>query len=137
MELTAQILSTRRLHCFVSPPGPDKGIDIVAGAGPLGLDSPRVVVQCKSQGSPCDTHVVQRLQGAMQTTGADQALLVSFSGINKEAASLIANQQFKFKVWDADRLLAEVLGSYSQLSESIRKSLALKQVWTLTNFDKM
>ena len=73
----------------------------------------------------------------MQTTGADQALLVSFSGINKEAASLIANQQFKFKVWDADRVLAEVLGSYSRLSESIRKSLAFKQVWTLTNFDKM
>lgn len=130
--LTAAILRARGLQCVVSPPGPDKGIDIVAGGGPLGLDSPRIVVQCKSQQDPVDTEVVQRLQGAMGTIGADQALLVAIGGINKAAASLLVNQQFRVKVWSVDDLLSELLDTYTELDEEIREMLSLKKVWTLS-----
>lgn len=131
--LTAEILKVRGLQCVVSPPGPDKGIDIVAGAGPLGLNSPRIVVQCKSQQEPVDVEVVQRLQGAMGTIGADQALLVAFGGVNKAAASLLVNQQFKVRVWTVDDLLRELLDTYVDLDEEIRELLPLKKVWTLSS----
>ena len=32
----------------VAPPGPDGGVDIVAGSGPMGFDRPRICVQVKS-----------------------------------------------------------------------------------------
>ena len=130
-ELTAAVLRTRGLTCIVSPPGPDKGIDIVAGSGPLGLDSPRIVVQCKSGHAPVDVSVIQRLQGAMATTGADQALLVAFGGVNRPANDLLTNQQFKLKVWNADTLVEAFIEAYEELDESIREMLPLKNVWTL------
>jgi restriction system protein len=132
-DLTAAILRVRGLECIVSPPGPDKGIDILAGAGPLGLDSPRIVVQCKSSDTPADVSVIQRLQGAMSTLGAEQALLVAFAGVNKSAMDLLTNQQFKVKVWDADAVLDATLQSYDQLDSSIQELLPLKNMWTLSN----
>ena len=134
-ELTAAILRARGLTCVVSPPGPDKGIDIVAGGGPLGLDSPRIVVQCKSGQAPVDISVIQRLQGAMGTTGAEQALLVAFGGVNKAAGELLTNQQFKVKVWDADALVEALLEEYPKLDASIRELIPLRSVWTLANPD--
>ena len=130
-DLIAGILETRGLTCVVSPPGPDKGIDIVAGSGPLGLDSPRIVVQCKSGDGAADTGVVQRLQGAMGTVGADQALLVAFGGLNKQARELLVNQQFKVKVWGAEDVVQVFLEAYPQLGEEIRELLPLKRIWTL------
>lgn len=134
-ELTAAILRARGLTCVVSPPGPDKGIDIVAGGGPLGLDSPRIVVQCKSGQSPVDISVIQRLQGAMGTTGAEQALLVTFGGVNKSAAELLTNQQFRVKVWDADTLVEELLKEYPRLDSAIQELIPLRSIWTLANPD--
>ncbi len=134
-ELTAAILRARGLTCVVSPPGPDKGIDIVAGAGPLGLNAPRIVVQCKSGHAPVDTTVIQRLQGAMSTIGADQALLVAFGGVNKPAADLLTNQQFKVKVWDADTVVEELLKEYPRLDPVIQELIPLRTIWTLANPD--
>jgi restriction system protein len=135
-DLTAAILRARGLACVVSPPGPDKGIDIVAGGGPLGLDSPRIVVQCKSGQAPVDITVIQRLQGAMGTTGAEQALLVAFGGVNKAAAELLTNQQFKVKVWDAEFLVEALLSEYSRLDSTIQEMIPLKSIWTLSTPDE-
>jgi restriction system protein len=48
-SLVAAILEAEGFTCDVSPPGPDFGVDILAGTGPLGLDSPTVVVEVKSE----------------------------------------------------------------------------------------
>jgi len=132
-NLVAAILRARGLTCFVSPPGPDKGIDIIAGSGPLGMDSPRIVVQCKSGANPVDSNVVQRLQGAMGTTGAEQALLVAFGGVNKAAGELLNNQQFRVKVWDADTLVEVLIQVYERLESEIQELIALRRIWTLAS----
>ena len=130
-ELTAEILRTQGLTCLVSPPGPDKGIDITVGSGPLGIDSPRIVVQCKSETNQVGSEVIQKLQGAIATTGADQGLLVAFGGITKQARELLGNQQFKIKIWDADALIEALLASYQRLGSEVQAGIPLKQVWTL------
>ena len=132
-DLVAAILRARGLTCVVSPPGPDKGIDIVAGSGPLGLDSPRLVVQCKSGANAVDGKVVQQLQGAMGTIGAEQALLVTFGGVNKAAGDLLNNQQFKVKVWDAEDLVEVLLEDYERLDPAIQELIPLRHIWTLAN----
>jgi restriction system protein len=56
----------------VSPPGPDKSVDIVAGRGGLGFEPPRLVVQVKSGNFTADQQTLQALIGAVQDTSADQ-----------------------------------------------------------------
>ena len=130
-ELVGAILTAKGFTVSVSSPGPDGGIDVVAGMGPLGLDSPRVVVQVKSESGAVGVDVVQRLQGAIGTTGADQALLVAWGGLTKPAESNLTHQQFKVRVWDAGLLIQELVQVYPALPAEIRARLPLTQVWTV------
>jgi restriction system protein len=131
-ELTAAILEAKGLTCVVSPPGPDKGIDILAGSGPLGLDEPRLVVQCKSEVGAVGSDVVQKLLGVVGgVTGAQQGLLVAFGGINGPARQLLNNQQFRIKVWDTDELIDNLLVVFERLDPVIASEIPLQRVWTL------
>lgn len=133
-ELTAAILEAKGLTCVVSPPGPDKGIDILAGSGPLGLDEPRIVVQCKSEVGQVGSEVVQKLLGVIGgVTGAQQGLLVAFGGINGPAKQLLTNQQFRVKVWDTDELIDNLLQVFDRINPEIRSEIPLQQVWTLAS----
>lgn len=82
--LVTAILTAEGFSCTQSPPGPDGGIDITAGRGPLGLDSPRLLVQVKS-GAQTGAPVVAQLHGVMSTHGAEQGLLVAWGGLTKPA----------------------------------------------------
>ncbi len=48
-----------------------------ACSGPLGLDSPRLIVQVKYSFMTVDVKVVCELHGVLSTHGAEQALLVA------------------------------------------------------------
>ena len=76
-----------------------------AGRGPLGLDSPNLIVQVKSSPTPVDVKIVRELHGVLSTHGADQALLVAWGGVNKVARRELQGQFFRVRVWDADDLL--------------------------------
>lgn len=130
-ELVAAILEARAFRCDVSPLGPDRGVDVYASCGPLGLDPPRIVAQVKSDASPVGAPVVQQLQGAMAAHGADQALLVAWGGVTRQARQVLESQQFRIRVWDADDLVDELCHSYARLPEELRAELPLQQVWTV------
>jgi restriction system protein len=57
-------------------------VDILAGSGPLGLDSPTLVVEVKSEPTQIMAQVARGLQGAVSTNQAHQGLLVAWGGIN-------------------------------------------------------
>ena len=111
--------------------GPDQGVDVLAGKGPLGLDEPRLVVQVKSEAGAVGSPVVQQLLGAMNTHQTSQGLLVAWGGVKKPAEQLLANQYFRVRVWSSKELLEAVFRNYDRLSEEIRKDLPLKRIWTL------
>lgn len=129
--LIAAILTADGFVCRQSPPGPDGGIDIVAGRGPLGLDSPRVLVQVKS-GAGIGSPVVTQLHGVMTTHGADQGLLVAWGGLTKPAREALKNQQLRVRVWEAADVVEAVLRSYDRLPEDIRQAVPLRRVWMLS-----
>jgi restriction system protein len=130
-DLVAAVLAAEGYVCNVSTPGPDGGIDIVAGRGPLGLDQPTVAVQVKSQASPVGNSVINQLLGACATLQAAQGLLVAWGGLTKPARVAARTQQLSLRVWEADDLLGKVLDNYPRLDEAIRAELPLKQVWVL------
>jgi restriction system protein len=116
-ELVAAILRTRGFVCDVSPPGPDQGVDILAGSGPLGLDSPTLIVEVKSEAGQISAHVVRGLQGAMLSNRAEQGLLVAWGGITKDAGREIRTDRLTMRVWTADDLLDELFDVYDQLPQ--------------------
>lgn len=114
-----------------SAPGPDGGVDILAGRGPLGLDVPRLCVQVKSQNSPADVTIYRTLQGTMQTFKAEQGLLVCWGGFNGPLLREAKQSHFVVRLWDSGDLVAAIYRNYEQLPAEIQAELPLKQVWML------
>jgi len=76
-RLIREALGAQGYQTELSAPGPDCGVDIIAGRGAMGFDPPRLCVQVKSGGSPVDVTVLRELQGVMKNFGADQGLVIS------------------------------------------------------------
>ena len=119
----------------VSPPGPDGGVDILAGSGPLGLDAPRLCVQVKSQNSPADVTVYRTLQGTMQTFGAQQGLLVCWGGYNNVVLKESKQAHFTVRLWDSRDLVKAIYRHYDRLPAEIQADLPLQRVWMLVAED--
>lgn len=133
--LIADILRAKGFTCDVSPAGPDQGVDILVGSGPLGLDEPKLVVEVKSQDSAVDSEVVRRLQGAIATYGASQGLLVAWAGLNKPARDEIRQHRLKVRVWEADQVLDELFAVYELLPADTRRLVPLTRAWVLAEDD--
>jgi restriction system protein len=128
-RLVAAILEGDGYTCELSPEGPDGGVDILAARGPLGLDSPHVVVQVKSGSHPVDAPTLQQLHGALSTHGGDQGLLVAWGGLTTAARRALGVQRFTVRVWDADDLIDALCGVYERLPEDLRSEIPLKRIW--------
>jgi restriction system protein len=115
----------------VSPPGPDGGVDILAGRGTLGLDAPRLCVQVKSQNSPADVTIYRTLQGTMQTFKAEQGLLVCWGGYNKVVIAEAKQGHFSVRLWESRDLVEAILRNYERLPAEIQAELPLTRVWAL------
>lgn len=119
-------MSSQGYVAKISPPGPDGGVDILAGQGPLGFDAPRLIVQVK-----VDAPVVRELNGVMHKYQADNALRVGWGGFTKVALSEAAGAHFKMRLWDSGDVVAAVQEHYEQLPATIGAEIPLKRVWTL------
>ena len=114
-----------------SAPGPDGGVDILAGRGTLGFEGPRLCVQVKSSTSPSDVTVLRGLQGSMSNFKADQGLLVSWGGFTKAVENEARLSFFSVRLWDASNLIKAVLKNYDRLPEELQNELPLKRIWAL------
>jgi len=130
-ELVAELLRTDGCETRVSPAGPDGGVDILAGRGPLGFDAPRLAVQVKSGEAPMDIKVVRELQGVMKNFGAEHGLFVAWGGFKDSVRREAARLFFEIRLWDANDLVEQIEQHYDQLSESTQAALPLKRVWAL------
>ena len=112
-------------------PGPDGGVDILAGSGPFGLSSPKLCVQVKSGSSPVDVTVFRNLQGIAQTFKADQGLLVSWGGFNQAVLREARRSFFTMRLWDSGETINQIYQHYEQFSDSLKAELPLQKIWSL------
>lgn len=127
--LVAALLRAEGFDAEEAPPGPDGGIDITAGRGLLGLESPKLIVQVKTPQIGSD--VVSQLNGLVHTHGADYGLLVTWAGLTKPARDTVKHQRFRVKVWESEDVVEAVLRNYEKLPENITERLPLRRVWML------
>jgi restriction system protein len=130
-RLVDAILVSQGYATYVSPPGPDRGVDILAAPAPLGFGRPRICVQVKSQDSPVDSPTLHQLVGSMQNVQADQGLLVAWGGWKTSVDREIPNQFFRVRLWDQDDLIDQLLDAYDRLPADLRTEIPLKRVWTI------
>ena len=130
-RLINEILISQDYSTKLSPAGPDGGVDILAGSGPLGFTSPKICVQVKSQQTPLDVRIVRELEGVIKNFKAEYGLLVAWGGITRKAEQEMARSFFSIRLWDQDKIVEEILQNYEKLNNSIKAELPLKKFWTL------
>ncbi len=130
-RLVAGVLTAQGYKVQTSPPGPDGGVDIVAGRGPMGFEAPRLCVQVKSGDAQVGVTVLRELQGVMKNYRAQQGLIVSWSGfkqtVYKEARQLF----FEMRLWDQSALVKAIQEVYEKLPDQLQAELPLKRTWLL------
>ena len=129
-RLTAAVLEAQGYKVRISPEGPD-GVDIIAGKGPLGFESPKLIVQVKSSDSPVNVKTFRELNSVMDAFGAESGLIVAWGGFQGLVEKEAARQYFKIRLWDADDLVQMIQENYDNLSEDIQSDLPLKRIWIL------
>ncbi len=130
-DLVDAILQAQGYQTHISPPGPDGGVDIIAGRGPMGFDSPRLCVQVKSGDQQQDVRLLRELRGTMQNFNAQHGLFVSWGGFKRSVIIEARRQFFEIRLWDADTVVDAVLRYYDQFPEDFKVKLPLKHIWTL------
>lgn len=130
-RLVAAILEALGFVCDVSPAGPDGGVDILAGGGPLGFGAPTIVVEVKSEPGPVGSAVLRTLHSAVTRYDADHGVLVAWGGVSKPAMAEFSHLRTTIRIWDSEELLDKLFQTYPQLPESIRAQLPLKKAWVL------
>lgn len=135
-RLVDAVLRAQGYTTYLSPEGPDKGIDILAAPEPMGFGEPRVCVQVKSGDSPLDRPTLDQLIGVMQNVQASHGLLVSWGGFKSSIDKEEATQFFRVRLWDQDELIGQILANYERLDEDIRTELPLKRTWLLAQLEE-
>ena len=92
-RLVDAVLRAQGYKTEVSPPGPDGGVDILAGSGALGFDQPRLCVQVKSGSGTEGQKTYNELLGVVSKFSSQQGLLVSWGGFTNPV-KLDARKEF-------------------------------------------
>lgn len=125
------ILRAQGFSTYVSPPGPDYGVDILASSGLLGFGSPKICVQVKTTDAPVDRPTLNQLVGTMKTFGAEYGLLVSWSGFKNSVMAEIPKEFFNIRFWSHKEIMEQFLKYYEVLDPEIKEMIPLKKIWIL------
>jgi restriction system protein len=127
-ELVASLLRAMGYHVsWVSPPGKDGGIDIVALLDPLGTRPPRIKVQVKRQGQTVNVEGVRSFIAVLGDE--DVGLFVSLGGFTKDAADEARRQESRrVTLIDLEQLFDLWVEHYPKLTDEARRRLPLQPI---------
>lgn len=127
-DLAAALLKAMGYHVnWVSPPGPDRGIDIVAYTDPLGATGPRIKVQVKRRQEKTN---VDGVRGFLAVLGAhDVGLFISAGGFTSDAEREVHSQENRrITLIDLEKLFELWTEHYDQIDDSEKSLLPLRPV---------
>lgn len=127
-DLIAGLIEATGYHVsWVAPPGPDRGIDIVASGDQLGIAEPRVKVQVKHRTSTADVSDLRSFWAVLGTN--DVGIFVSTGGFTRDAQfEARGHETRRITLLDLDRVLELWIGNYDKIDERRRALLPLRPV---------
>ena len=131
-DLIADLLRALGYHiAWVSPPGKDAGVDIIAHTDPLGTQAPRIKVQVKRTAQKIDLQTLNSFLAIIDKD--DVGLYVSTGGFTKDAEDAARKQTIrKITLIDLERLVDLWIEAYEKLDEKARRRLPLSPIYFLT-----
>ncbi|HVF74790.1 MAG TPA: restriction endonuclease [Acidimicrobiales bacterium] len=133
-DLVAALLRGMGYHvAWVSPPGPDRGLDIVAYTDPLGASGPRIKVQVKRRAETKST--VDDIRSFMALLGTqDIGIFVSSGGFTSDAEREARGQENRrLTLVNLEQLFDLWVQYYEAIDETERRLLPLKPVYFLAS----
>jgi len=128
-DLVAALIEAMGYHvAWVAPPGPDRGIDIIAGLDPLGIKDPRIKVQVKHR--PDTKTPPDQLRSFMAVlSDKDVGIFVASGGFTRDAASEARTQENRrITLIDLERLVELWIEHYRAIDDTQRQLLPLRPV---------
>jgi restriction system protein len=128
-DLVAALVEAMGYHvAWVAPPGPDRGIDIIAGLDPLGIKDPRIKVQVKHR--PDTKTPPDQLRSFMAVlSDKDVGIFVASGGFTREAESEARTQESRrITLIDLQRLVELWIEHYERISDTQRQLLPLRPI---------
>jgi restriction system protein len=130
-QIVADLLTGMGYHVsWISPPGKDGGVDIVAYSDEFGTAGPRIKVQVKRWQTKVDSDGLKAFIATISDT--DVGIFVCLAGFTKDAAEYARNQEKRrMTLIDVRRFVELWIGNYSKLGDSARQRFPLVPIYFL------
>jgi restriction system protein len=114
---------------WISPPGPDGGLDFVAFADPIGATGRRIKGQAKRQQSKQDVGDVGAFLSKLK--GDDVGVFIALGGFTRNAEMEARAYERRCVLLDGADFVRLWIEHYDQLDEAAKALLRLRAVWRL------
>lgn len=125
-DFVAHLLGAMGYRTKVSPPGPDRGVDVLAHKDELGFEPPIVKVQVKSTSGSVGDPDVSALYGKV---GNDEFGLLITLGTFTNQAKNFAEGKSNLRLIDGVELVDLILRHYEQFDSRYKGLIPLKRVY--------
>lgn len=134
-NLVASLLEAMGYHVsWVSPPGKDAGLDILAFTDPLGTKPPRIKVQVKRRKDNIGTEELRSFLALINND--DVGIYVTTGGYSKDALELARHQETRrVMLIDQQRLVELWIEYQDKVDPQKRSALPLKPIYFLAPDD--
>lgn len=126
-ELVAGILRAMGYKTQVSPPGPDRGKDIVASPDGFGFENPRIVVEVKHRKGKMGPNEIRSFAGGRHQD--DRGLYVSTGGFTQEARYEAERAKLRLTLWTLDDLVRALVDNYDKTDTETKRLVPLKRMY--------
>ncbi len=127
-DLVAALFRAMGYHAISSPPGRDRGVDIMITHDPLGLEGLRIEAQVKHWKASVSSSDMRSFLGTLRN---DHGVFVSTGGFTSEAQSEAAHAQTPVKLLDRDEFIELLLENYQSLEPAFQALVPLRKIWIL------
>lgn len=126
-ELVAGILRAMGYKTQVSPPGSDRGKDIVASPDGFGFEHPRIVVEVKHRQGQMGSQAIRSFLGGRHSE--DRGLYVSIGGFSKDAQYEADRASIPLAMWTLDHVVRALIEHYDATDAETKRIVPLKRLY--------
>lgn len=126
-QLVAGILRAMGYKTQVSPPGSDRGKDIVASPDGFGFEHPRIVVEVKHRKGQMGSQEIRSFLGGRHKD--DRGLYVSTGGFTKDAQYEADRASIPLAMWTLDHVVRALVEHYDATDAETKRIVPLKRLY--------
>jgi restriction system protein len=126
-QLVAGILRAMGYKIQVSPPGSERGKDIVDSPDGFGFEHPRIVVEVKHLKGQMGSQEIRSFLGGRHKD--DRGLYVSMGGLSKYALYEADRASIPLAMWTLDHVVRALIEHYDGTDAETKRIVPLKRLY--------